>query len=68
MTALHSDQSPALTLEEVSADDPRSAELIAQVQTVYRGLYGSEDDSPVSRLRALPMRTAEQELRSRAVS
>lgn len=47
MTALPPDPFPALAFEEVSAKDPRSVELIAEVQAVYRGLYGSEDDSPV---------------------
>ncbi|MDQ3716224.1 MAG: GNAT family N-acetyltransferase, partial [Actinomycetota bacterium] len=37
-----------LEFVEVSADDPRSIELIGEVQAVYRRLYGSKDDSPMS--------------------
>lgn len=48
MTAVSSGPSSALEFVEVSADDPRSIELIAEVQAVYRRLYGSEDDSPMS--------------------
>ncbi len=48
MTAVSSGQSPALQFVEVSADDPRSMELIGEVQAVYRRLYGGEDDSPMS--------------------
>jgi len=48
MTAFQSERFPAPALEEVSAADPRSVQLIAEVQAVYAGLYGSEDDSPVA--------------------
>jgi GNAT superfamily N-acetyltransferase len=48
MTAVTSGQSPVLQFVEVSVDDPRSIELIGEVQEVYRRLYGSEDDSPMS--------------------
>lgn len=54
MTALHSDQFPDLTFEEVSAEDPRSMVLITEVQQVYVGLYGSEDDSPLSAQEFVP--------------
>ena len=48
MSAVSSGPSSALEFVEVSADDPRSIELTAEVQAVYRRLYGSEDDSPMS--------------------
>jgi len=48
MSAVSSGPSSALEFVEVSADDPRSIELIVEVQAVYRRLYGSEDDSPMS--------------------
>ncbi|MEJ7772393.1 MAG: GNAT family N-acetyltransferase, partial [Geodermatophilaceae bacterium] len=48
MTAVTSGQSPVLQFVEVSVDDPRSVELIGEVQEVYRRLYGGEDDSPMS--------------------
>ncbi len=48
MTSLRSGQSCALELLEVSVDDPRSTELIAEVQEVYRRLYGGSDDSPMA--------------------
>lgn len=48
MTALRPDQAPGLAFVEVSAQDPRSRQLIAEVQAVYVGLYGGEDDSPVT--------------------
>ena len=48
MTAVTSGRSPVLHFVEVSVDDPRSIELIGEVQEVYRRLYGSEDDSPMS--------------------
>lgn len=48
MTAVTSGQSPVLQFVEVSVDDPRSIELIGEVQQVYRRLYGGEDDSPMS--------------------
>lgn len=48
MTALQSDPVPALAFVEVSAEDPRSVELITEVQEVYVGLYGSADDAPMA--------------------
>ena len=48
MTALRPDQSPDLAFVEVSAEDPRSIQLMTEVQAVYVGLYGSADDSPMA--------------------
>jgi len=48
MTTVTSGQFPVLQFVEVSVDDPRSIELIGEVQEVYRRLYGGEDDSPMS--------------------
>lgn len=48
MTALRSDRTPALAFVEVSTEDPRSVELISEVQAVYADLYGSPDDSPMA--------------------
>lgn len=48
MTAARPEQAPALTFVEVSPGDPRSVELISEVQEIYRALYGSPDDSPMS--------------------
>jgi len=48
MTAVTSGQYPVLQFVDVSVDDPRSIELIGEVQEVYRRLYGGEDDSPMS--------------------
>jgi len=54
MTVAQSDQFPALTLVEVMTEDPRSVELISEVQKVYVGLYGSEDDSPIAAQEFVP--------------
>lgn len=48
MTARRPEQSPAPAFVEVSASDPRSVELIAEVQALYVDLYGSPDDSPMA--------------------
>lgn len=48
MTTVEPERYPALTFAEASPDDPRSVELIAEVQQVYLGLYGSRDDSPMA--------------------
>lgn len=48
MPAPRPDRFPSLAFVEVSAQDPRSRQLIAEVQAVYVELYGGEDDSPVT--------------------
>lgn len=47
MTTVAPKHSPP-TFLEVSAEDPRSVALIAEVQAIYVGLYGGEDDSPMA--------------------
>jgi len=54
MTAVRPDHVPALAFVEVSTEDPRGVELIAEVQAVYVGLYGAADDSPVAAQEFLP--------------
>lgn len=54
MTALRPDQVPGLAFVEVPAQDPRSRQLIAEVQAVYVGLYGGQDDSPVTASEFVP--------------
>ncbi|MDQ4037947.1 MAG: GNAT family N-acetyltransferase [Actinomycetota bacterium] len=48
MTALRPARVPAPAVVEVSPEDPRSIELISEVQAVYAGLYGGPDDSPIA--------------------
>lgn len=54
MKALRPNRFPTPVFVEVSAEDPRSAQLIREVQEVYVGLYGSADDSPVAAREFLP--------------
>ncbi len=48
MARVWSGRPPALEFVEVSTEDPRSIELITEVQAVYVGVYGGPDDSPVA--------------------
>ncbi len=47
MTAVRPDHSPDLAFVEVSAEDPRSVQLMAELQSVYVTAYGGEDESPI---------------------